>query len=94
MDQVALYHASKNIISRNVTSQVRAVMVDWHQVTSHLELFYIFDEEPAEVDRELQEVALSELRNEFSEIASAECLVPSQDGFDEGERLVVFDRRG
>lgn len=76
MDSKELLLASGSIIARNIDSHVLAVTVALDSSSSKLTLAYYLDRYPVDDDKELCELALTELIAEFSEIASAasECL--------------------
>ena len=74
MKSETLFNASAYIVARNVSENVCTAAINWISTTSHLALVYEFSSVPSENDLEHQELALTEILAEFSDIATAECL--------------------
>jgi hypothetical protein len=67
-------------------------MVSWQKTSLHFELVYLFDAEPSEKDLEEQELAMTELLAEFSDIATAKCIACVSGSRMFNEHVLVYDR--
>jgi len=92
MEIQALLNASKCVIARNVTEIVQAAKVHWNPVSSHLALVYGYKLAPSEDDLERQELAITELLAEFSDIITAECSWSISDSEVPNDGMLIYRR--